>query len=142
MRIWLPLQPPGIVGVVSAPRLRWKAEGDPRILLLGKDWFQKCTTAEKPGALQATQIGMAPMAVWPLDNNMVPDCSPDPLASALPLIVSGAMDINTDPGCGRAMDPDMNTGSSPGMDDTMAPGEIQATQIGMALGPTCPQVVT
>lgn len=35
---------------------------------------------------------------------------------------NGAMGLNTDLGCGRAMDPGMVLDSSPGPDDTMAPG--------------------
>ena len=35
---------------------------------------------------------------------------PRPLASAWSLMVSGAMDINSDPGYGRAMDPDIAAG--------------------------------
>lgn len=32
------------------------------------------------------------------------------------------MDVNSDPGCCRAIDPDMAVGSSLGPDNTMAPG--------------------
>ena len=36
-------------------------------------------------------------------------------ASMQPLVAAWATDINTDPGCGRTMDPDMVLGSSPGI---------------------------
>ncbi|ERE65520.1 protein SCAF8 [Cricetulus griseus] len=36
-------------------------------------------------------------------------------------VVAGATDFNTDPGCGRATDPDMTFGNRPGLDITMAP---------------------
>ena len=48
-------------------------------------------------------------------------------------MVSGATDINSDPGCGRAMNPNMALGSSPGTDDIMAPGISTGTHIGLAL---------
>ena len=46
-----------------------------------------------------------------------------PEASTHPLVVTGAKDFNQDSGCCRAMNPDMVLGSSPGLDNTMAPGD-------------------
>lgn len=43
-----------------------------------------------------------------------------PGASALPLVVTQAIDINTDPSCKRTMNPDMVLGGSPAQDLTMA----------------------
>lgn len=37
-------------------------------------------------------------------------------------MVSGATDINSEPGCGLATNPDMALGSIPGRDDIMVPG--------------------
>ncbi|XP_052574744.1 uncharacterized protein LOC128097911 [Peromyscus californicus insignis] len=48
---------------------------------------------------------------------------PRPLASAWHLMASGAVDINSDPGCCRAMEPDIAPRSNPGWADTMAPGD-------------------
>lgn len=44
------------------------------------------------------------------------------------------MDISTDPGCSRTMDPDMTIGGSSSMDpdSSMASGAVQATHIHMA----------
>lgn len=47
---------------------------------------------------------------------------PKPLASTLPLMVSVAMNRNTDSGCGTVMDPSMACSSFLGLDNTMAPG--------------------
>lgn len=47
---------------------------------------------------------------------------PRPLASTWPLIVSVAMNSNTDSGCSRVIDPDVACSSCPGLDNTMAPG--------------------
>lgn len=38
-------------------------------------------------------------------------------------MVTGTMNINTDPNCGKAMDPDMGLGSSSSSDDFMALGD-------------------
>lgn len=46
-------------------------------------------------------------------------------------MVSEITDINADPGCGKAMDPDTALGDSPGADNTMIPA--LATQTGLAL---------
>lgn len=46
-------------------------------------------------------------------------------------MVSGITDINADPGCSKAMDPDMALGYSPGADNTMIP--TLAIQTGLAL---------
>lgn len=56
-------------------------------------------------------------------------------------MVAEAVDINTDPGFGRATDPDMTLGSSLGLKDTMTPGgrtghsDCQGPGIGLSLGP-------
>ncbi|MEJ1281221.1 hypothetical protein NN561_012170 [Cricetulus griseus] len=54
------------------------------------------------------------------------------LALAWPLMVSGATDVNTEPGCNRDPDPDMALTSSPSLDDTMAPVDSPGHQIGLA----------
>lgn len=41
--------------------------------------------------------------------------------SSVSLVVIGAMDINTDLGCSRAMDPDTTLGNFPSLDNTMTP---------------------
>lgn len=41
------------------------------------------------------------------------------LASSWPLMVTGVMDINTDPGCSRVTDPDMTLSCRPGPNVTM-----------------------
>ena len=43
-------------------------------------------------------------------------------ASMWPLVSPWAMDINTDPGCSRTIDPDMFLSRSPGPNVTMDPG--------------------
>lgn len=45
-------------------------------------------------------------------------------------MVSGAMDISSDPSCCRVTDPDKALNSNPGLDDTLA---VLATQLGMVL---------
>lgn len=45
-----------------------------------------------------------------------------PQASVWPLLTTQVMDINTDPGCGRNVDPDKVLGSSLAPDVIMAPG--------------------
>lgn len=47
-------------------------------------------------------------------------------------MVSGAIDINTDPACSRAMDPDMVLSSSSHLYDTIALDTVLITQIVMA----------
>lgn len=42
--------------------------------------------------------------------------------SSLSSVVTGTVDIDTDRGCGRAMNLDMALGSSPHPDDNIAPG--------------------
>lgn len=54
-------------------------------------------------------------------------------------MIAGAMDTSTDPGCCRAVDPEMVFGSSPGPDVTMTQVPAQTTQIGMALWQHSPQ---
>lgn len=49
--------------------------------------------------------------------------------SSWPLVITGAVDINTDCGRIRAMNPDMVPCSSPGPDITKAPGGNQATTL-------------
>lgn len=43
------------------------------------------------------------------------------------------MDIDADPACSRAIDPDKVFGGSPGLEDTMVSVAVKATQIGIAL---------
>lgn len=82
-----------------------------------------------PGSSPGLDITMAPChpdqhgppAVWPPDTNMALRWQFRCLALALPLMLSGATNINTDPVCGRTMDPNMALGSNPGSDNTMAP---------------------
>lgn len=49
-------------------------------------------------------------------------CWPRPQADILPLTVTGAMGIYTDPCCSRAIDPDMVPSSSSDPNDIMATG--------------------
>ena len=44
-------------------------------------------------------------------------------SSSQPSLVTGALDINSDPGCYRAMDQDRDFGRSPGLDNIMVQGE-------------------
>lgn len=53
-------------------------------------------------------------------------------------MVTQATEINTDPSCSRAVDPDMALGGSLDIDVTMAAVAIQVTQIGMVLGAAWP----
>lgn len=55
------------------------------------------------------------------------------ILKVFPSVVTVAMDIHTDYGCRRAVDPDITLGSSPGQDFTMAPGSKQATHISPCL---------
>ena len=63
---------------------------------------------------------------------------PRSCASAQSSVVIGAMDIDADPACSRAIDPDKVFGSSPGLDDTMASVAVKATWIGIALATAWP----
>ncbi|KAL6081661.1 hypothetical protein STEG23_005568 [Scotinomys teguina] len=54
-------------------------------------------------------------------------------ASAWPLVLTGATDINTDLGCGCALDPDMALGCSSGLDISLALGDKQATHVSLLL---------
>lgn len=56
-RSWLPLQPPGIVGIVSAPRLPWKAEG---------------RGGGGPGPCSGTRGGRRPPGLLPLAASSLP----------------------------------------------------------------------
>lgn len=64
-----------------------------------------------------------------------------------PMMASWAININTNPGCGRTTDPDMVRGSSPGLDVTMIPsdstghqdqhGPLNSAALGQQYGPMC-----
>lgn len=54
---------------------------------------------------------------------------PRPLASACHFIISEATNINTEPGCSRAMGPDMTLSYSLGLDITLVPSVRQVTNI-------------
>lgn len=71
---------------------------------------------------------MALTAAWLSDPNMI-----RPRAATQPLIATGATDVNSDPGCPRAMDPGMVLSSSLGLDNTRAMVTTEITQIIMAL---------
>lgn len=68
-------------------------------------------------ASQATQISMDPAARLS-DTNVVSGVCPE--VSAQSPLASTATDINLDPGCYWAKDPDMAHGSILGPEDTMA----------------------
>lgn len=57
---------------------------------------------------------------WTLCPRMAAQTSPAP-ALAWCSMVSGVIDINTDPGCGRAKNTDMVLGHSPGLENTTSP---------------------
>lgn len=69
--------------------------------------------AVDPGDKVGHHIDMAPMA----HINMSLD------SGLIPIISIGAMDINRNSGCGKATDPNMALGSSPGLNNTMASGD-------------------
>lgn len=64
---------------------------------------------------QCTPLRWAPKALGPSDTNMAPDW-----VATCPLVITGASDINRDPGCSKATDPDMALSCSSGLDVTMA----------------------
>lgn len=66
-----------------------------------------------------------------LGTNMASGVGPD--LRLQPLVLIGATDIYKDPGCSRAIDPDIALSSSVRPEVTMA---VQGTQIGMALADT------
>lgn len=74
--------------------------------------------ADDPGGSVGHSDGHVPIGSTALGHYH----GPRPGASPWPSIAIGAADINTDPGCYRATDPDMTLGSSLGMDYTMALG--------------------
>lgn len=53
---------------------------------------------------------------------------PTTQASMWPMMASWAININTNPGCGRTTDPDRVRGSSPGLDVTMIPSDSTGHQ--------------
>lgn len=61
------------------------------------------------------EIIMAPEAMWPLGTNMV-----QTPGISMSLMAPGATDSNKDPGCSRAIDPDMALSSGCSLNDTMA----------------------
>ncbi|MEJ1286727.1 hypothetical protein NN561_017736 [Cricetulus griseus] len=61
--------------------------------------------------LNSSWIGMSPL---PQQQH-----GPPSLVSTWPSMVTGASDISTDPGCSRAIDPDMALSCSSGRDITM-----------------------
>ncbi|KAL6089692.1 hypothetical protein STEG23_026103 [Scotinomys teguina] len=61
-------------------------------------------------------------------SNVVPDRRQSHSQSS---VVTGATDINTDPGCSRTLDPDTALGFSSVWDISMAPVVMRTTQIGM-----------
>lgn len=58
---------------------------------------------------------MALAAAWSVDANMI--------SGACPLVVTGAIDINSDPGCYRAIDPDIALCKIPSQDNTLTLGD-------------------
>lgn len=71
---------------------------------------------------------MALATAWFSDPNMI-----RPGAATQPLIATGATDVNSDPGCPRAVDPGLVLGSSLGLDNTGAIVTTEIIQISMAL---------
>ena len=61
------------------------------------------------------EIIMAPESMWPLGTNMV-----QTPGISMSLMVPGTTDSNKDPGCSRAIDPDMALSSGCSLNDTMA----------------------
>lgn len=52
--------------------------------------------------------GMDPVAVWPSNTHIAPDCGPDSgHLHSLHLIATEASNNNVDPDCGRARNPDI-----------------------------------
>lgn len=85
-------------------------------------------------AAQVTKVDMIdPLSRVALRYQHGPKRIPKPLASAWPSMVSGARNINPDPGYSRAMDIDLALSSSPGGGGIMAAGGRRAIQNGMAL---------
>lgn len=78
-------------------------------------------------AAQATQIGMPPVAAWSSDIHMVSYGSPD--CGNLHNHVAWVMEIDTDPGYSRTIDPDMSLISNLGQAATMTSVATQATDI-------------
>lgn len=97
-------------------------------------------TTKVPVLPQATQISMAPVAVWP----QIPtwsQASTTPWASAEPSMVIGVMTITWDPGHCRATGLNKALGSSLGLGASIAPGDSRSHQYGpgscMVIGHWC-----
>lgn len=86
-------------------------------------------------AEQATQMDMAPETAWLMDTNMVPDGGLHSWCRHGLRWLPGAADINTDPCCDRATDPDMLLSSNPGPAVILVPGGNQAANISPFLSP-------